>query len=275
MPDIVVHNRMGREVYKKLPAEISSRIDREIFRIGLLGPDPYSLYRFFAFPFRNGIHRRMGDMHLRKTNDFLVEMAKHSRTGEMFSYLCGFMCHYALDSVTHPYINELSDYKGYMHMAIEHKLDEIELDRMGMKLADRPITRGFYPSFLPESMHADYDTVMKNVYGWEDGWTKFKASYLHHKLYSYLAEDPSGLINLIFCRAPHELANGKITSVSYRSHLCDGMSFEDFEKLRRKSVKRAIELIEAAYSFCNDKISEEELRSIIGYKNYVGNDPEQ
>ena len=79
----------------------------------------------------------------------------------------------------------------------------------------------------------------------------------------------------LFCRAPHELANGKITSVSYRSHLCDGMSFEDFEKLRRKSVKRAIELIEAAYSFCNDKITEEELRSIIGYKNYVGNNPEQ
>ena len=48
MPDIIVHNRMGRTVYKKLPPEISSEIDRETYRLGLLGPDPYALYRFFA-----------------------------------------------------------------------------------------------------------------------------------------------------------------------------------------------------------------------------------
>ncbi|HAB94207.1 MAG TPA: hypothetical protein DCF49_05520 [Lachnospiraceae bacterium] len=270
MPDIIVHNRMGRSVYKKLPKEISAEIDREIYRIGLLGPDPYSHYRFFAFPLRHGINLRMVAMHRTRTCDFLVEMAKFSRKPEMFSYLAGFLCHYALDSTTHPYINKISNNEGYLHMAIEHKLDVIELDKLGLKLSDRAVTRGFYPPFLPESMRRDYETVMKNVYGWKDSWEKFKASYRHHKFFNYIAEDPYGIVDLVLHKAPYALRRGKISVFSYRSRRCDGMTFEEFEKLKKKSVKRAVQMIEAVDDFRNGRISEASLRKIIGDKDYSG-----
>lgn len=270
MPDIIVHNRMGRSVYKKLPAGISSEINREIFRIGLLGPDPYAHYRFFAFPFRHGINLRMVAMHRTRTCDFLVEMAKFSRKPEMFSYLAGFICHYALDSTTHPYINEISHDEGYMHMAIEHKLDVIELDKLGMKLSDRAVTRGFYPPFLPESMRQDYETVMKNIYGWNDSWEKFRTSYLHHKFFNYIAEDPHGLVDLVLHRAPYILRHGKIAVFSYRSRCCDDMSFDRFWELKKVAVDRAVEMIEAVDDFRNGRISEADLREIIGDKDYSG-----
>ena len=243
MPDIIVHNRMGRTVYKNLPPEISSEIDREIYRLGLLGPDPYALYRFFAAPFRHGIHTRMSEMHQTKTADFLIEMAKNSESREMFSYLCGFLCHYALDSTAHPYIDALSKDQVYMHMAIERRLDLQELEKMGMSLSNRPITGGFFVPFLPESMRPAYEKVVKAVYGWDDAWSKYRSSYMHHKLFYYIVEDPTGLVDKVLRHVPRSVCHGKISIVSYQSHVCDGMSFDEFEMLRRKSIRKAIKCI--------------------------------
>ena len=270
MPDIIVHNRMGRTVYKKLPPEISSEIDRETYRLGLLGPDPYALYRFFAAPFRHGIHTRMSEMHQTRTADFLVEMAKNSESKEMFSYLCGFLCHFALDSTAHPYIDALSKDQVYMHMAIERRLDLLELEKMGASLSNRPITGGFFVPFLPESMRQAYEKVVKDVYGWDDAWSKYRSSYMHHKLFYYIVEDPTGLVDKVLRHVPRSVCHGKISIVSYQSHVCDGMSFDEFEMLRRKSIRKAIKLIKAAYAFRCGQITEEELRKCIGRKNYSG-----
>ena len=270
MPDIVMHNQVGRSVYKRLPPEIVSDIDREIYRLGLIGPDPYAAYRFFAFPFRKGIHRRITLMHTTRTADFLVELAKYSRTGEMFSYLAGFLCHFALDSTAHPYINAVSNYKGYMHLAVEHRLDVQQIEKMGMKLSDRPITSRLFVPFLPESMRSDYETVMKNIYGWDDSWTRFKAAYRHFRLLYSIKEDPYGIVDMTLKHVPYRIGHGKVAVLSYRSHVCDGRQFEEFEELRRKAVKRAIEMIEAAYQFRCGEIGEEELRRVIGEKDYRG-----
>ena len=247
MSDIIIHNRMGRSVYKRLPAEISGQIDKEIYQVGLLGPDPYAAYRFFAMPFRHGVHEWMSVMHDEKTADFLVEMAKAAKTSEMFSYLAGFLCHYALDTTVHPYIDRLADNTGYMHVAIEHKLDLMELDKMGMDLRDRPITRNFYPPFLPKSMQGDLDEV-----------------------FYYLAEDPHGLIDRAFGDAPRDLIGGRLVTISYRSHLCDGMTFDEFDGLRKKAVHKAIRLIEGADSFRKGTLSEAALRDMIGHTDYSG-----
>lgn len=274
MPDIVTHNRMGRSVYKKLPEEISSGINRSIFRVGLLGSDPYSKYRFFAPPLRRGIHKRMVTMHREKTGDFLTEMAKYSRSPEMFSYLAGFLCHYALDSTTHPYINKTAEYQGYMHAAIERRIDVLELEKLGMKLADRPISRLFFTPYLPKSMQQDYDTVMKNVYGWEDGWGRFRESYHDLRLYYLIIEDPNGALNMVCSRAPLGLYKGRVKVLSFQNDICDEMSFDEFYELMNVSVDRAVKYIEAAYAFRSGDLSEEDLRKIIGNKMYNGEEGE-
>ena len=272
MPDVVTHNRMGRSVYKRLPKEIASEIDRSIFRVGLLGPDPYSKYRFFAIPLRHGINNRMVVMHREKTGDFLTEMAKHSESREMFSYLAGFLCHYALDSTTHPYINRISNDQGYLHAAIERRLDVLDLEKLGMKLADRPITGGFFTPYLPKSMQKDLDAVLKNVYGWDKGWSYLRDSYHHFRLFYYIVEDPSGLLDKILRHTPRSLREGRIRSLSYQSRICDGMNFDEFRELERESVDKAVRFIEAADAFRKGELSEEALRKVIGNKMYSGKD---
>ena len=96
MPDIVVHNAMGDKVLERLDTEISSFIDRDVFGVSVMGPDPFIFYRFFAPHFRHGINQRSHTMHHTKTGQFLMELAKRSQSSEMFSYLAGFLCHYAI-----------------------------------------------------------------------------------------------------------------------------------------------------------------------------------
>lgn len=86
MHDIVVHNAMGDKVLAGLSTEISSLIDRDIFGVSVMGPDPYIFYRFFALPFRHRINQRSHTMHHTKTGQFLMELAKRSQSPEMFSY---------------------------------------------------------------------------------------------------------------------------------------------------------------------------------------------
>lgn len=270
MPGIVKHREMGRTVYNELPQKIADEIIIDIFDMALFASDPYSFYRFIAFPFKHGINRRSSVMHAEHCADFLVELAKQSRDREMFSYLAGYLCHYALDAGAHPYINLKENDVGGMHMAIENRLDVIELERIGKSLSGRPITREYFPPFLPGSMRKDLNRITKKLYGWNDHWDKLSVSYRHMKLFTYLAEDPSGLVAMTAGRLKRPV-NGKLAAMSYRGHMCDGMEFDEYDGLVEKAVSDAKEYIEAAYAYRNGKISGSKLRRIIGDRDYSGN----
>lgn len=47
MPDIVLHNEMGKRVYERLNEDIKASIVLQVFRFGLMAPDAYMSYRFF------------------------------------------------------------------------------------------------------------------------------------------------------------------------------------------------------------------------------------
>ena len=208
-------------------------------------------------------------MHNEKTGDFLIELSNNCHSREMFSFLSGFLCHYALDSTAHPYINRLADHGTATHIAIERRLDVIELTRHNKELNGNLLLRGFFPPFPPESMRFDLEKVVLKVYGWEDFWDKYKTSYLHMKLFYRIAEDPKGYLAFITSRL-YRLKNGNITSLSYQNQLCDGMEFLEFDELKEKAITEAVGFIEAACSYRNGTISEEELRRIIGNRKYSG-----
>ena len=261
MPDIVVHNAMGEEVLKRLDRRISSQIDRDIFRFSVMGPDPYIFYRFFLIPLRRGINKRSAAMHLTKTGQFLMELAKNSRRTDMFSFLSGFLCHYALDSTTHPYICAKADNRGDLHTAIEHKLDRIELERQGKEPKDimKLFTR--FPR-LPEAWAA-----MEKVYGWKDDY--FKKSYRHMKLFHWLAKDQHGILNALLGHW-----KGLPGVISYRTRVCESMDLGAFDELREESAELAVKLITAAENYRRGRIDEKELGKIIGNRSYLGGDAE-
>lgn len=265
MPDIVVHNAMGRKVLQGLPEEVRRRINMDIFRLAVNGSDPFLYYRWFALPFRHGINKRQGIMHRTRTGEYLLALARRAQDDQVFSYLAGFLCHYALDSTAHPYIiKEKGGVGGGRHTFIEHWLDRVELARQGKRLKDRPITRELFPPFYPESMQPVLDTTAREVYGWDDFYTTFRTAWKHTKPLYAIMEDPKGIWEKLF-----GWSEGVLGCVSYQSNRCRHEDFSKFDGLVEKAVRDAQEFICAAAAFTEGKISEEELKAVIGNRSYI------
>lgn len=256
MPDIVVHNAMGEKVLQQLSTEISSIIDYDVFRFALMGPDPYQFYRFCFPPFRRGVNRRSHIMHTTKTDIFLMELAARSQSKEAFSFLAGFLCHYAMDSISHPFICKVANNQGSMHTAIEHKLDVLELERQGKQRKDIVSVFARCPD-LPEVRE-----VIQKVYGWNDNCYAVGARYMH--LYYWIAKDQHGVLNCVLHRV-----SGALSSVSYRTEKADKLDLDAFTPLEHNAVERSVQLITAAYEYRNGIICEESLRKIIGNQSYI------
>ena len=255
MPDVVVHNAMGDKVLDRVGTEITSLIDRSVFGISVMGPDPFIFYRFFALPFRFGVNKRSSIMHRTKTGDFLMELAKRSSSREMFSYLAGFLCHYALDSTSHPFIIKMAANKDDMHMAIEHRLDVLELRRQEKQRSDLMELFTKYHD-LPEVRQ-----VMKAIYGWND--ECYAIGYKHMKLYHWIVKDQHGVLNRLLCRMP-----GLLSALSYQTQNADHLDLSQFDGLMEEAVEMGVKLITAAYQYRSGVISEEELSKVIGNRLY-------
>ena len=249
MPDIVLHTRFGAEVLRK----VNFKVKRDIYRFGLLGPDPFLFYRFYVPPFRNKVNKYSSVMHREHTADFLVELARRSKNNrKMFSYLCGFLCHYALDSTTHPYINAKAKNSRVMHMAIEHRLDIMSGGNI------------LIPPFLPSSMKKDVGGAITKIYGWPDAWEKLRQGRLDMGPFYKIVSDKNGILARF---AP--IISKKLALVSYKSKAIEKMNLFGFYPLYSKALKVAVNYLNAAYAFVKGSISEAKFRKIIGNHSYI------
>ena len=249
MPDIVVHTNFGAKIARRLELDI----DQNIYNFGLLGPDPYLFYHFYMKPLSNRVNKYSSVMHREHTGDFLTALAKRAKDDEdVFAYLAGFLCHYALDSDTHPYINRKAKGSYAMHMAIEHKLDRLN----GGKIT--------IPPFLPESMKDAVGGAITEIYGWKDAWEKLKAG--HHDMAPFykIVEDKKGRLNF-FASKTHS----KLALISYRSKELDNMDLRGFAPLYQRAQDDAVKYIEAAQQFVSGEIDEEAFREVIGNRSYI------
>ena len=259
MPDIVVHNQMGDRVIERLGTEISSIIVPEVFHFAVMGPDPYIFYRFFAPPLRHGVNKRSTTMHHTKCCEFLMTLLKRSQSVEMFSFTAGFLCHFAMDSLSHPFIYSLADYKGDMHTAIEHRLDVIELKRQGKELRD------IMDLFTPFPDLPDVKDAMREVYGWDDD--TYRIGHKHMKLYHWIIKDQLGVLTRLV-----GWLGGMFAAVSYRTKMADEIDLNPFVELEDRAVEFGVELIENAYRFRAGILSEADMRKVIGNRNYAGDE---
>lgn len=249
MPDIVIHTAFGAEILERTGLDV----DRNIYNLGLLGPDPYLFYRFYVPPFRHRVNRYSSVMHRERTGDYLTELAKRTKDNrEVFSYLAGFLCHYALDSNTHPYINRKARNDAVMHMAIEHKLDNMNGGKIKV------------PPFLPESMKDAVGGAIKKIYGWDDAWEKFRQGHRDMTPFFRLVEDKNGRLDSV-ARKTHT----KLALVSYRSKAIDNMDLRGFDRLYRRALNDAVRYIEAAQAFVSGETEETQLRAVIGCRSYI------
>ena len=125
MPATYAHYKFGKKVYRALPSELRKIIKENgaAYMLGLHGPDLLFYYRPY---FKNRINQRGVEMHKETAYSFFEKARRQYRKRPnyvLLSYLCGFMCHYMLDSECHPYISRYMAERGLGHLEIETDFD--------------------------------------------------------------------------------------------------------------------------------------------------------
>lgn len=152
MPGFTAHYIFGVEMYHKITdPSIKKMIKQNLgpYRFGLQGPD---LFFYNPFHVLYSDDRNIGKlMHETKVSQFFrnyLNLAEKLRNASdratALSYFYGFVCHYTLDTIIHPYVYDRSDYvpddersakdSFSMHTYIEGLMDTILLnDHFGKK----------------------------------------------------------------------------------------------------------------------------------------------
>ncbi|ATW25720.1 zinc dependent phospholipase C family protein [Candidatus Formimonas warabiya] len=149
MPSLITHYLCGEKAAQLLentPGETVIKEHRALFNLGTQGPDIFFYHRVWPWTKSQGVEKIGHRMHEYQVGDFFSQAINYiinQRDGErnrLTAYLCGYLCHYALDLYTHPYIffksgfirpGELSTAKyTCYHRIFETALDLLMLDRM-------------------------------------------------------------------------------------------------------------------------------------------------
>lgn len=146
MPGFITHYLWGREAWQALasgPAKDNLYRNRDAYALGLQGPDLF----FYDIPSHLLPGKNRGALaHTHATGKFfagMLERAEQFPAGEKrdiaLAYLAGFLGHYTLDAVCHPYIYAMTHYHGresfyfsrhcYLEMDIDIALLDFKLHR--------------------------------------------------------------------------------------------------------------------------------------------------
>ena len=141
MPSSMTHTYFGKDVIKQIPINCKEKIDekKEHFYLFCQGSDPFMFYHFLLGKTAKQSMNIQSTIHKTKTRDFfintinLINKKNLINNQEIMAYLYGNICHYYLDSYTHPFIyynsgvfdrNNKSTYKyNGKHQEIEYNID--------------------------------------------------------------------------------------------------------------------------------------------------------
>ena len=125
MPATYAHYLFGKKVYKKLSRDVQQIIkeNQPAYLLGLHGPDLVFYYRPVG---KNRINQIRTRMHRELASEFFEmgrEQYQERPSYVLLSYLCGFLCHFMLDSECHPYISRYMEEQELGHLEIETDFD--------------------------------------------------------------------------------------------------------------------------------------------------------
>lgn len=126
MPAFYAHYRFGDAVLRRMPEEIRCVCaeNRALFDTAVNGPDFFFFYRPVL---RNHVNEIGHSAHRLPGRTFLLrgrQVVEDARDrGAATAYLYGLICHFAMDSVCHPYVAEAMRTYGLTHAAVETAFD--------------------------------------------------------------------------------------------------------------------------------------------------------
>lgn len=134
MPAIYAHEKFGKLVYEQLSDDDKKIIEKypDAYRIGLQGPDYLFFYRGF---YKNKINQLGRFYHHQDAYIFMknaLAVIKQSGTdSSQYSYILGFICHFAMDDACHPYVYRAMKQTDCGHAEIEGDFDRFLIEKDG------------------------------------------------------------------------------------------------------------------------------------------------
>lgn len=170
MPEGYTHIRTARRAAEAVRYKIKCPA---AFASGANGPDT-----FFSYQAWKPARKRLYDLpalghrlHNEKTGPFLRSLVNHVRTVPQIEYAMGFLCHYATDTVVHPYVEALcrpgmpyaqKGGHGYFEAALDTLLHEQDAGSAAVPAADSaPALAGEALADIANLLH----TCLQEVYG--------------------------------------------------------------------------------------------------------------
>ena len=210
MPDPFTHYIFGQKVLEQLPPPIRQTIRADVFDRALQGPDPFSCLGFYGGK-RRSMRNRSGIMHKQRTGTFLLEIAREAQnepSPALFSFLAGFLCHYALDRTAHPYIIGKGGESFGDAATLPYRSGHVRLERaidcryLRAYFKKEP-WKTFFPRLIfkakqyPEELRGPLDRIFREVYGWEQSFDTFNAALRDEAVFYRVMQDPWGIIRFL------------------------------------------------------------------------------
>lgn len=151
MPSTYAHFIFGKKVFRALPRELRqiTRRYRDLYLIGLHGPDILFYYKALT---SNAVNAVGFGMHDKPAAEFfcraaqIVRREKGGSEERELAYLLGFVCHFALDSACHSYIENKIRISGISHTEIESEFDRMLMVQNGLDPLRHSLTGHIRPT---------------------------------------------------------------------------------------------------------------------------------
>ena len=296
MPATIVHAYFAKDVRDILPEGIKYRTDEDRLKMFAQGTDSLMFYNMFSiFPGKK-IRDLNKIFHNTKTREYFINLLNYIKRNDLFddvdvcSYLIGFICHYALDSIVHPYViyksgvfdkRYKSTYKyNNVHTFMETFLDNDMVSRREdispyhFKIGKFCFTRGKFSYDLTRTI----DISFESTYNYKNMGRKYYRSLkqMKHALLIF-RRDPIG-VKKFFYKLVDTFTSKRLfrfEAISYHYPLDDRHNYlnldhkewrnpvkynlvsnESFLDLYLKALKLAKILVCASFDYITDKTDE-------------------
>ena len=298
MPDFYTHILNGMESLKKIsdPERDMIKSMENIFYLGCMGPDIFFYHNITSksvIKLGSKMHREhCGDViacglkGVKEENDFHMD--------ERMAYLLGYICHYATDSVAHPFIySRAGMYKKHQKETFKfitsHKEMELAIDcHMAKYLYNQDINEIKMYEFInvgeriPETIEKGYIAVLKNFFGdiisnlghefvnesyvyIKKAWEFFYDPYLKKRRFL----KPTGLSTLFYPINPYDKDYMNDSKDNWPDPITNDISNKTFYDIFEDSVELASDLVNTSIRYLKGNISFESMRSKIGNLSFL------
>ena len=155
MPATITHAFFAKDLYDVLPSNIVEKIDFERFKMFSQSTDPLMFYNLFSVLPGKKIRIFQEYFHDNKSQEFFINLlnfinSTNYNDKDVYSFVAGFISHYVLDSIIHPYViykTGMFDKKRpstYKYNNIHHFMESfIDMDMVKRRLRINPYSYDF------------------------------------------------------------------------------------------------------------------------------------